>query len=34
MHKKNETKYSIGSIEMKNNFVKNQFNNISKKSNR
>ncbi|CAD8173521.1 unnamed protein product [Paramecium pentaurelia] len=34
MHKKNETKYSIGSIEMKNNFVKNQFNNLSKKSNR
>ncbi|CAD8123230.1 unnamed protein product [Paramecium sonneborni] len=34
MHKKNETKYSIGSIEMKNNFAKDQFNNISKKSNR
>ncbi|CAD8157682.1 unnamed protein product [Paramecium octaurelia] len=34
MHTKNETKYSIGSIEMKNNFVKDQFNNLSKKSNR
>ncbi|CAD8110460.1 unnamed protein product [Paramecium primaurelia] len=34
MHKKNETKYSIGSIEIRNNFVKDQFNNISKKSNR
>ncbi|CAD8213334.1 unnamed protein product [Paramecium octaurelia] len=34
MHNKNETKYSIGSIEIRNNFVKDQFNNISKKSNR
>ncbi|CAD8121441.1 unnamed protein product [Paramecium sonneborni] len=35
IHQKNNTKYSIGSIiEMRNNFVKDQFNNISKKSNR
>ncbi|CAD8126310.1 unnamed protein product [Paramecium sonneborni] len=34
IHKKNDAKYSIGSIEKKINFVKDQFNNNSKKSNR
>ncbi|CAK68231.1 unnamed protein product (macronuclear) [Paramecium tetraurelia] len=34
LHKKNDTKYSIGSIEKKIVFAKDQFNNLSKKSNR
>ncbi|CAD8162051.1 unnamed protein product [Paramecium octaurelia] len=34
LHKKNDTKYSIGSTEKKINFVKDQCNNLSKKSNR
>lgn len=34
MHKKIDVKYSIGSREKNYNFVKEQLNNLSKKSNR